>query len=103
VEDDRPVVALVEAVLGRRRAGDVAAEALEARPVAGGDGDVGVEVEAVETGAAGRGRIFAAAILPVWLLVLRGDVVPTTYLDPVSCTPTRWSSASPWRSSRASP
>jgi len=50
-DEDAPLGPAVDAVLGERWAEEVAAELLKAGTVVGGDPDVGVEVEAIESSA----------------------------------------------------
>ena len=52
-DEDAPVGAAADAVLGERGAEEVAAERLKAGAIVGGNPDVGVEVEAIELGLAG--------------------------------------------------
>jgi hypothetical protein len=52
IDEDAAVGAQADAVLGERRAEEIAAELFEAGAIVGGDPDVGVEVEALELGLA---------------------------------------------------
>jgi hypothetical protein len=52
LDEDAPVGAEADAVLGERGAEEIATELLEAGAIVGVDPDVGVEIEAVELGLA---------------------------------------------------
>jgi hypothetical protein len=70
LDENAPVGAEADAILGERGAEQIATELLQASAIVGGDPDVGVEVEAVELGLT---RAAGDDVTEVWLVAEASD------------------------------